>query len=433
MIFALASGRGTAGVAIIRISGSGISDIVAKITRGRELLPRKASLCNLYDPVTELIIDRALIIYFPTPHSFTGEDVIELHVHGGQAIINKISDILINLHVRPAFAGEFTQRSFNNDKIDLSQAEGLADLIMAQTEEQRRLAFNQMEGVISRLYQGWRSMLICLIARLEAIIDFPDEELDISSKISDELIILKQQLLEQLTNSQKTQQIRSGTEITIIGLPNVGKSSLLNRIAGSDYAIVSDIAGTTRDAIEVQLDLSGFKVILVDTAGLRTGTGLCEIEQEGIRRSVMRAKAADFVIHVTTPHVAINSHLNDNDIIVINKCDLLNDFAQPGNVKGTVMVSALTGLGIEDLINKLTDNITAITKTNNPSILSRRRHQIAVSDSIAAIDRALTPGLPLELCIEDLRQALRSLGKIIGLVDVEEILSEIFSSFCIGK
>lgn len=422
-IFALASGRGRAGVAVMRLSGplSG----VALDRLARRPVPRLATLALLRDPATAEVVDQALVLWFPGPASFTGQDVAELHIHGGRAVVQRLSAILLSLGLRPAEPGEFTRRAFEAGKLDLSQAEAIADLVDAETEAQRRQALRQLDGALGRLYEGWRDRLKVLLARLEALIDFPDEGLDdaIEGEVMTGTEALLIQIRDHLADGHRGERLRDGFEIAIIGAPNVGKSSLLNRLARSDVAIVSDIPGTTRDVIEVALDLGGYRVVLIDTAGLRETDD--PIEREGVRRARARAEAADLRLLVINPGDPVPPMDTPRTLILLNKADL-------GEGRG-MAISALTGEGIDQLLDEISSHVATRLEPGEAPALTRARHRLAVEEAADNLDRALLPGLPAELRAEDLRLALRALGRVVGAVDVEDLLDVIFLEFCIGK
>lgn len=431
-IFALASGRGRAGVAVLRLSGP-LAGPALDTLAGRRPAPRAATLAALRAPGSGArageVIDRALLLWFPGPASFTGEDVAELHVHGGRAIVNRLTQVLTSLGLRPAGPGEFTRRAFEAGKLDLSQAEAIADLVDAETEAQRRQALRQLDGAMGRLYEDWRDRLKVLLARLEALIDFPDEGLDdtIEGEVLAGAARLRDEIARHLADGHRGERLRDGFEIAITGAPNVGKSSLLNRLSASEVAIVSDIPGTTRDVIEVALDLGGYRVLLIDTAGLRETDD--PIEREGVRRARARAENADLRLRVIVPgESAPADDAERESILVLNKCDL-----GPGPAQA-LPVSALSGVGIEALLAEIGRRVAERLDAAEAPAITRTRHRLAVEEAVANLDRALTPGvLPAELRAEDLRLALRALGRVVGAVDVEDLLDVIFFEFCIGK
>lgn len=436
-IYALSSAAGRAGVAVIRLSGQEAGAAVRAMT-GRELPPpREAKLCRFLDPATGAALDRGLLLWFEGPASFTGEDVAELHLHGGRAVINAVLAVLARLPgLRAAEPGEFTRRAFEQGKLDLTEVEGLADLINADTDAQRRQALRQMEGALGRLYEEWRARLIRLMAYAEAEIDFPDEDLPDSLliRLAPEIADLANAIQTHLDDGGRGERLRDGVEIAIIGPPNVGKSSLLNALAGRDVAIVSDEAGTTRDVLEVRLDLGGVPVVLADTAGLREAAGA--IEQEGVRRALARAEAADLRLVVAAPgsdgHMLGNYNMAlDDDIRVWNKADI-----GPAPVGVSVSVSAASGDGIDALLTLLTEKVSAAYEASEHPMITRARHREGLKECasyLARVSSGLSNQHPAELLAEDLRLAGRALGRITGRVDVEDLLDVVFRDFCIGK
>jgi tRNA modification GTPase len=435
-IFALSSGQGRAGVAVIRVSGLDAATAVSGLSGRAPGAPRTLELRTLRSP-DGAALDRAMIAWFPAPHSFTGEDVAEFHVHGGRAVVAAVLDALAQIAgCRAADAGEFTRRAFDNGKLDLTQVEGLADLIDAETEGQRRQALRQMEGALGALYESWRTRLTRALAYLEADIDFPDEDLpgDLPDAVRGDLVALVGEMRSHLDDAGLGERTRGGFLAVIVGAPNVGKSSILNRLAQREAAIVAATAGTTRDVVEVQLDVAGLPVTLADTAGLRDAGD--DVEREGIRRAEQRAGSADVKIAVfdaaTWParDTATAALVDDDTIVVVNKSDLV-----PGGIVGggAVVVSAATGEGIETLVAALRARVVAAAGRHSEAPpLTRLRHRRSVEDAVAALDRALV-GVAAELRAEDLRVAVRALGRITGRVDVEDLLDVIFRDFCIGK
>ena len=459
-IFALASGAGRAGIAIIRVSGPGAGPALAAITggkTGRTPAPRRATVVKLSDPETSEAIDDGLALWFPAPGSFTGEDVAELHVHGGPAVVMAALEALSAMAgLRMAEPGEFTRRAFENGKMDLTAAEGLADLVEAETSAQRRQALRQMQGELGRLYESWRERLLNALAHTEAGIDFSDEDLPggVETAAAREVGRLESEIAAHLKDNRRGERLRSGLLVAIIGPPNAGKSSLLNLLARRDAAIVSETAGTTRDVIEVHLDLGGYPVIVADTAGLRDmgddgGPGGDEIEAEGIRRAKGKAQEADLRLAVfdgqawpeTDPHTA--GLVDADTLVVVNKSDL--GTPRPPLIVGgqpALAISALTGDGIEGFLAAMAKRVAGLVETGISSspALTRARHREALEECRAALERFLaaadddqgdnkTP----ELAAEDLRLAARALGRITGRVDVEDVLDAIFRDFCIGK
>jgi tRNA modification GTPase len=430
-IFALASAPGRAGIAVIRISGEGAR--AALVSLGCTLpAPRKAARVHFMHPLTQELLDDGLLLWFPAPHSFTGEDVAELHIHGGRAVIESVLAALSILPgLRPAEAGEFTRRAFFHDKLDLTQAEALADLVDAETRAQAKQALRQMGGALKELYDDWRHRLVHALAHLEAVIDFPDEDLpaDVANKVWSDVGALERAIAQHLDDGGRGERVREGLKIAIVGAPNAGKSSVLNALARRDAAIVSEIPGTTRDIIDVHMDLGGYAVTLTDTAGLRESSDA--IEREGIRRAQKHAADADLKIALfdgTQPRDQATAALIDGDTIeVINKADLI---APP--IATALSISAKTGVGMDALIAQLIERVRAKSDSGAVVPLTRARHRAALEECRAALARAPVAREP-ELAAEDLRLAARALGRLTGRVDVEELLDVVFRDFCIGK
>jgi len=436
-IFALATPPGRSGVAVIRVSGEQAGSMLDAATVGRRPNPRQAVLRTIVDEAG-CILDRGLALWFPAPASFTGEDCAEFQIHGGPAVISGVVDRLVELGGRPAEAGEFTRRAFEHGRMDLTEAEGLADLIDAETPAQRQQALAQMNGVLRDLYEGWRSELIAVLAMIEGEIDFPDED-----DVPDALALAAGEALEgliaalsmHLDDDRRGERIRKGFSIAIIGPPNTGKSSLLNAIAGRDAAIVTDIPGTTRDIVEVAMVLGGFAVTLADTAGLRDTQDV--VESEGVKRALTRANSADLVLGVLDGAAEWNQEmtpvLSKSDIVVLSKSDLPRRLTPPDSFSGGYHISAKTGEGIEALIALLTDEVSDRLRNSELPALTRARHRRKVGLALEALRRARAQLGNAELAGEDVRLAVRSLEELTGRIDVEEVLGEIFSRFCIGK
>lgn len=434
-IFALASAPGRAGVQVIRLSGPDAGGALQALT-GRSLpAPRMASLTGLRDPATGDLFDKALVLYFAAPASFTGEDVVELHLHGGRAVLSAATQALTGLGLRVAEPGEFSRRAFEHGKLDLTEAEAIADLVDAETAAQRRQALRQMEGALGRLYDGWRHRLTRALAHLEADIDFPEEDLPggLSDAVRPVVEGLVAELSAHLADQGRGERLRDGISIAILGAPNAGKSSLLNAIARRDVAIVSNQAGTTRDVIEVQLDLGGYPVLLADTAGLRDAAD--QVESEGIRRALDRAAKADLKLLVfdgaEMPDAATLALVDDDAMLVMNKADLVGA-APPLLGRAVLPISARTGDGVPALLSALEQAVAARYAPSGAPALTRARHRTALEECRDNLHRALSAPLP-ELAAEDVRLAVRALGRITGRVDVEDLLDVIFRDFCIGK
>lgn len=433
-IYALSSGAGKGGVAVIRISGKNALAIMQKMMNMDEVMPRYAYFKELKND-EGLVLDQALGLYFKAPHSFTGEDVVEFQVHGGSSVIDAVCETISDFEqVRPAEAGEFSRRAVVYGKMDLTGAEGLMDLIDAQTEQQRRQALTQMEGKLGALYESWRKALIHNMAYLEAFIDFPEEDIppEKLDMIDEEIVDLIEQIRSHLSDNQRGQRLREGFQIAIVGKPNVGKSSLINALTQKDVAIVSQIAGTTRDVVEVHLNVDGFPVVLADTAGLRSEAG--EIESEGIKRAVRKAEEADLILHVNEaskyPQVEkLPTKLQHVPIKVIwNKSDLTKQKSK----NSSLFVSAKTGGGIDKLWNEIKTFLKEEFTPSATGVITRERYRIALKECVFSLEKALKVD-NIELKAEDLRLAARAIGRIMGRIDTEELLDVIFRDFCIGK
>lgn len=434
-IYALSTAAGRAGVAVVRISGPQAGECLDALT-GKDRPPaRQARLYALRDGAGQAF-DHALTLWFPGPSSFTGEDIVELHLHGSPAVLEACFNRLQALGAVPAEAGEFTRRAFENDKLDLTEAEGLADLIDAETEGQRLQALAQMTGSLKTLYEGWREKLLNALAAFEGEIDFPDEE-DVPDALShrayEPIFELMESMAQHLDDNRRGERTRTGFSIALIGAPNAGKSSLLNRLARRDAAIVTDIPGTTRDIVEVRLTMAGFPVVISDTAGLREAVDA--IEAEGVRRALDRAEHADLRIGVADARsqeelADLRGRLHEGDLLVLNKLDLT-----PGlDSKTDYGVSAKSGEGIEALEQRIEAIVQDRLSVREMPALSRARHRKAVEDAHLSLMRCLDQiEQSPELAGEDARLAVRALESLTGRVDVEDILDRVFSQFCIGK
>ncbi|CAN5360117.1 tRNA uridine-5-carboxymethylaminomethyl(34) synthesis GTPase MnmE [soil metagenome] len=423
---------------MIRLSGPrvrfGLETLVGSLPE-----PRRASLRSIGDAGHGLI-DRGLVTYFPAPASFTGEDVGELQLHGGRAVVAAVLEALGALPgFRPAEAGEFTRRAFAGGRLDLTQVEGLADLIAAETEAQRRQALRQADGQLGRLYDGWREQLIRARALIEAELDFSEEE-DVPGSVSDQAWAIVRAVRQELVNhvsDVRGERVRDGAEIVVLGPPNSGKSSLINAIAQRDVAIVSPEPGTTRDLIEVRLDLRGFPATLVDTAGLRESAGL--VEREGIRRAEERGRGADIVVwleDVCLERSQERPPLGPKVVRVGSKIDLTDSATERSRLAGLFdhLVSATTGEGVEELVVALGSSLAAGLDAGESPLATRSRHRSALAGCVAALDVAVTDdGRPIELRAEDLRRAGDALARITGRIGVEDLLDVIFREFCVGK
>jgi tRNA modification GTPase len=441
-LYALASGRGAAGVAVVRVSGPQAFRTAQRIAGALPAL-RTAGLRLLRVPASGELLDQALVLCFQAPHSFTGEDVVEFHVHGSPAVVAGLLDVLAaEPGLRLAEPGGFTRQAFDNDKLDLTQVEGLADLVAAETRTQRQQALQQMRGGLAQCLEGWRAQLMPILAYTEAEIDFGEEEesvgLGISLALRPKLQALGQAMRVQLALAHQAERVRSGLSVAIIGAPNSGKSTLINALAKRDVAIVSTIPGTTRDVLEVHLDLGGFAVTLLDTAGLRESTD--PIEQEGIRRARARAEAADLVLHL----IAAEEYSQQmqglqagvpNRQLVLSKYDLCQDksaLAATARHYAALCTSSAEPESFSRLLAYLTNWAQAQGQGLEAAFITRARHKVGVADCLGHIEAALAQG-DMVLTAEELRLALRALGRLTGRVDVEALLDIIFRDFCIGK
>ena len=432
-ICALASAPGRAGVAVIRISGTGAGDALRALC-GPPPPPRQASLRKIRNPGTGEVLDRGLALWLPGPASFTGEDIAELHIHGGRAVVGRVVEALTSLRgVRLAEPGEFARRAFENGRIDLTEVEGLADLIAAETEAQARQAIAQAEGGARALYESWREELVKAQALAEAGLDFADEA-DVAADAAVQADACVAKLLVAMSKhlqDRRGERLRDGFRVVIAGPPNAGKSSLLNALAQRDVAIVSEEAGTTRDVIEVHLDLGGLPVIVTDTAGIREAEGA--VEAEGVRRALARVENADLVlwmVDAAAPHVEDKSaYIAANDIRVLNKIDLVKS----AQIADGVALSAKTGEGVAELVGLLTKRAEEGLAVGEPAVITRARHRAELEAAAEALSRFGEERGGPEIKAEELRIAARHLGRLTGRIDVEEVLGAIFSEFCIGK
>lgn len=439
-IYALASAPGRAGVAVVRVSGpqswAGLENLTGRLSYDS----RMSALVKLKNPVGQ-ILDEALVLPFKGPGSYTGEDVVEYHLHGGRAVIDSVlAELAKQPGHRLAEPGEFTRRAFENGKMDLTAAEAVADLIDAETQAQRIQALGQMGGALSSLYMDWTERLKRALAHLEADIEFPDEDMPegVAPEVLEAIELLISEISDHLNDNRRGERLRDGIQVAIIGAPNAGKSSLVNALAQRDVAIVSEAAGTTRDVIEVHLDLGGYPVILADTAGLRPEdlgeTAQDQVESEGIRRALKRAEEADITILMFDGTAAeVDAHtlnlIDDRSILVVNKAD---DVFCKAQVDAAISISVKTGSGINDLLRALEQKIKNDYVSRETISLTRQRHRSALEESLNALGRSLSADLP-ELAAEDIRLSVRAIGRITGRVDVEDLLDVIFKDFCIGK
>jgi len=439
-IFALASGFAKAGISVIRISGNDSRETF-KLLTGKEVPEsHKATLCKLKNSKGEML-DEAVCIYFQEPNSYTGEDVLELQVHGGRAVVkNLLSELGKIKGLRLAERGEFTKRAVLNGKMDLTEAEGINDLINAETFWQVRQALKQMDGELGRLYDTWRNEIIRILAFTEAYIDFPEEEIpsDIETRISDKIRGLQNEIKNHLSQDSG-QKLREGYNIALIGAVNAGKSSVLNKLVKKEAAIVSSIAGTTRDVVEVFMDLAGFPVIFADTAGLRETADV--VEKEGIRRALAKAENADLKIAVfdgskKTFDDETLKQIDEKTLTVINKKDLMTeeDITEIKKffTEKVIFISSKDEKDIKFLLDLIEEKVRSELELREAPVMTRQRHKESLEAALEALTRAEND-TAVDLRAEDLRLAARNIGKITGQIDVEEVLDIVFKEFCIGK
>lgn len=442
-IYALSTVYGKSGVAVIRISGPSALQAVTRMTDidVSGIKPRYAYFSKISDIDSRETLDQSLVLYFKGPYSFTGEDIVEFQTHGSKAVINSLMENLSRLpDFRLAEPGEYSRRAFYNGKMDLTEAEGLADLIDSETTEQQKYAMRQMEGGLKNLYEDWRTRLVKILAHLEAFIDFPDEDIpsSVMSDMKNTVFKLEDEINQHLNGDSIGERLREGFRVVIIGAPNAGKSSLLNAIVKRDAVIVSDIAGTTRDAIDIHLDLNGYPVMFTDTAGLRETEE--EIEKKGIDIAYSKIHDADLVICLFDASLdnvqvfdKIRNSLKNRALFVANKSDKLSP-EQCSNLKksGCLVISAKYKDGVDELLQKIGDNIKERFTSNSSLLITRRRYREALKDVVDNL-QAFGFDKEIELTAEDIRLAARALGKITGRIEVDEVLDKIFGDFCIGK
>ena len=441
-IYALSSGPGVSGVAIIRISGSETSEVIKSLTKKDLPKPRMATLRKINNINTSELIDEGIILWFPGPESYTGEDMAEIHVHGGKAVVLALQKEIVKIkNCRLAEPGEFTKLAFQNGKINLLKAESIADLISAETEIQRLQAIKIMEGKSSAKFNELREKLLKVLSFMEAKIDFPEEDLPEENlkKIKNDCSEVLNEI-NKILNDQKVGEItREGFKIAIIGPTNAGKSSLINNLSNREVAIVSEIAGTTRDVVETHLNIDGYPVIMSDTAGIRDSKD--EIEKKGIRLSLKKAENADLkLVVVDAKNVDLSGYLNDllknNAILVVNKSDLLNEKLDAEVSKlNPVLISLKNNTNIDILISKIKNNLKNKFISEEDILITRERHRQHLVQCVNYLKEFLLKNekKDFDKAAEDLRLATRHLGMIVGKVDVEEILGSIFNDFCIGK
>jgi len=429
-IFALSSGHGKSGVAVIRISGDNLRDLFARMLGRGNFDARRTYFANLTDNAGDLI-DQTILVFFAAPHSFTGTDVIEIYSHGAPAVINKIFDFLSTTGARMATRGEFSRRAFLNGKMDLADVDGLAALLDAQTERQRRAAIQSMTGRDSRIYDTWRSQMVDIAAYAAAILDYADDELptNIGEKIRDKAQKLYNEIDNAISRYAASRAIRSGFNITLAGNTNAGKSSLFNRLVGENRAIVSDIPGTTRDVVSCTLDIDGYMVNISDTAGLRDTDDA--IEQIGIRRTNDEIKNADLILHVIDGGQSSDFKVqsSNNEITVINKSDLCDC----KNKNDAIYVSAKTGDGIDNLMIAIRRRITELVGTSESQLTVNARTRALLTDAQNELHDAIAAGDNYDIFSEHVRRAADAIGKILGTITASDVMDATFSQLCLGK
>ena len=441
-IYALSTVYGKSGVAVIRISGNNALVALKKMTSldTTKIKPRYAYFVSLKNNEGNTL-DKCLILYFKAPNSFTGEDIVEIQTHGSKAVISGVLSTLAQIEgFRMAEPGEFSKRAFYNGKMDLTEAEGLADLIDAETSEQQKYAMRQMEGGLKNLYDDWREQLLKILAHLEAFIDFPDEDIpnNVMSEMKNNVFKLENSVYEHLKSDNIGERLREGFRVVIVGPPNAGKSSLLNAIANREAVIVSDIAGTTRDAIDIHLDIKGYPVMFTDTAGLREANE--EIEKKGIEIAYSKIKSADFIIclfDASKDGVQIFDNIRksfkSNTFLVANKCDkLTSEQCSVLEKQGCILISAKQKEGISQILDRIYEFICERFTSNSNLLITRSRYREALQEVMENLQH-FSFDKEIELTAEDIRLAARALGKITGRIEVNEILDKIFGDFCIGK
>ena len=440
-IYALSSGRGPSGIAILRLSGKDTLKLCKKITKFKNIQANEVNFCKFYDPKNGNIIDpESILLWFPKPNSYTGDDLAEFHVHGSNAVINSFLKVLSEQEdCRLAEPGEFTKLAFQNDKMDLVKAESIGDLIHAETELQRQQAIQLVQGNASNYYNELREKLIKSLAYIEAKIDFAEDDLPekVLQEVHKSIKDIHANIKKILEDNKIGEKIRDGFRVSIIGEVNAGKSSLLNLLSKREVAIVSEEEGTTRDVIEIYLNIDGYPVILADTAGIREAKN--EIEKKGISLALDKSKEADLnIVMIDNSSSKINDKVKDlidNDsIVILNKSDLSNKANHKFDTD-TILLSVKDNKNIDQLIKKLKEKLSKKFISSNNILITRERHRVKLNECLKEIDKFLKKdqNKDIELAAEDLRMATRHLGSIVGKVDVEEILGSIFKDFCIGK
>ena len=439
-IYALSSGKGPSGIAIVRLSGKDTLHITRLISKQKDLKIKQINFCKFYDPANQNLIDEGLLLWFPGPDSYTGEDLVEFHIHGSNAVINKILGVLSEQkNCRLAEPGEFTKIAFKNDKIDLIEAESIGDLIHAETELQREQAVKLVQGNASNYYNDLREKLIKSLSYIEAKIDFAEDDLPekVLKEVHRSIKDIHKDIKKILEDNKIGEKIRDGFRVSIVGAVNAGKSSLLNLLSKREVAIVSEEEGTTRDVIETFLNIDGYPVILADTAGIREVKN--EVEKKGILLALGKSKEADLnIIMIDNSSKIINDKIKDlinkDSIVLLNKSDIKENQNHKFNAD-TILISVKNNKNIDVLIKKMKEKLSKKFTSNSDALITRERHRVKLNECLKEIDNFLLKdqNKDIELAAEDLRMATRHIGSIVGKVDVEEILGSIFKDFCIGK
>ena len=432
-IFALSSGKGKAGVAVVRVSGPDLRGLLKKISNQKSAIKnRYARLADLFDAGGGLI-DRGIVIYFPAPNSFTGEDVVEFHVHGSHAVIEKLFAALQTLGARLAAPGEFSRRAYNNGKMDLVEAEGLAALLDSRTERQRAAAMRVASGASSDTYMRWRGEMVEIAAYAAAQLDYPADELpaDIGEKLTARVRSLHGEITAALSRAGAARAVRAGFNIALVGPVNAGKSSLFNRLVGESRAIVSDVPGTTRDVVSAEVDIDGYLVRLLDTAGLRKTKDA--IEKLGIERTNAEIESADLVVRVERLELRVERAKKDNEIVVYNKSDLA-DASQLSTLNSQLCVSALTGKGIPELLARMREEVHARLDGAEPDVVANHRTKALLEEAAAELEKSLELRVEsLDKSAEHIRAAADAIGRALGIIGAQEVMDSVFGQLCLGK
>lgn len=431
IIYALSSAKGKSGISVIRISGNNLFDLFIKISKKNDPKPRFAYLIKLVDLNNELI-DECICIYFKSPNSSTGEDIIEIHPHGSKAVIDKIFKLLDNLNLRLAEPGEFTKRAFYNNKMNLIEVDGLINILEAKTDKQHKLAISNLTGKNSDIILQWRNEMLEICAYSAAVSDYPSDELpdNIEENIKNRIEILYKKINKVICDFEKVNKIQNGINISIVGETNVGKSSIFNKIIGESRAIISDIPGTTRDVISVDIDINGYLIHLSDTAGIRETNDT--IENIGISKTFEEIEKSDIVLKVVTNQNIKDLSIDNKTILIINKCDLIEEKYK--NKNNVIYLSALENIGFDDLINSIINKIEENIDTQDDFIMVTNRVKDLLTDALYWLKNSIiNKNIDFDILSENIKYASNSLGKALGLITVDETMDLMFSKLCLGK